>query len=96
MQRKEFIFLIGFEGKNAYIDGAMARAHGRKTTCELAEMGYLKAAFCSALYAQDVEEETRLLQWFTEHDLYAGKSFEDLKSIFGVREVPRDAHVIKI
>ena len=96
MKRNEFVFLIGFEGKSAFVDSAMVKRFGRKSTRELLELGYYKAAFCSALYENKTEAEDELVAWFGEHDIYAGKSFSELKVIFGVKGVPENVQVVSV
>lgn len=82
------MFLVGFDGKHALIDGYSTRKYGRKTTVELAELGFYKAAFCSALFSNSTDEQNDLVQWFKQHALFASYDFSQLKSLFGVFEVP--------
>ena len=88
MKRSEFIFLLGFDGHRALIDKYLVRKYGRKTTVELAELGFYKAAFCSALFNNSEKEQEELLRWFRDHNLFTTYDFSGLKKLFGISEVP--------
>ncbi len=88
MQRSDFIFTVGYEGMVALIDNHAKRRYAKYGTLELAEAGLLRAAFCSALYSGDEKEQQQLLDWYREHSGVPATNFEQLKSYYGVFEIP--------
>jgi len=57
LTREEFIFTIGYDGPAAVVDNHGRRKFGRLSTRELVEKGLFRAAFSSAVYAQDTTEQ---------------------------------------
>ena len=88
MQREDFLFTIGYEGKTAIVDGQRKKKFGRLTTGELSEEGLYKAAFCSALYSGNETEMNEFIRHFSGklgHELF---TIEELKRLFGVFGMP--------
>jgi hypothetical protein len=88
MQREDFIFTIGYEGKTAIVDGQRKKKFGRLATKELAEEGLYKAAFCSAIHSENETEMNDFIRHFSEklgHELF---TLEQLKRLFGVFGIP--------
>ena len=97
ISRADFIFTVGYDGTNALVDSHAKRRYGQLDTRALAEAGFLRAAFCSALYSKNREEQDEILAWFKEHTDIGANSFELLKQYFGVSEIPADTiKVVKI
>ena len=94
MTRQEFAFTIGFQGDTAIVDKRAMRQFGRLSTMELAEKGLYRAAFCSALFAGDVQEMNEFIRHFSEKtnaaDPESGRleSEDQLKRLFGVHTIP--------
>ena len=84
MKHGDFISMIGYDAQSAIIDKQFARKYGQKNSMELAELGYYKAALCSALYYDNAEECEQLMKWLHEHDLFIDFDFAGLISLFGV------------
>ena len=88
MQRKEFLFTIGYEGSTAVIDRRRARQYGKLGTMELARAGLYETAFRSALYNQNDDEMNELLAYLREHTALPADNADSLKRLFGVYGVP--------
>jgi hypothetical protein len=104
ISRADFVFTIGYEGNVAVVDGALKKRYGSLSTEQLVERGLFKQALCSAIYeAQEsgaggsadgtpAGEAPAALQPVL--DAYNQKTdrrvstFEQLKRLFGVFEVP--------
>ncbi|MFP4485181.1 MAG: hypothetical protein ACLFO1_10050 [Spirochaetaceae bacterium] len=88
MKREEFIFTIGYQGSAAVVDAQARRKYGKLSTIQLAERGFLKQAFSSALYSGDEGEMDELIGYFKEHTTIEADNVDALKRLFGVSEVP--------
>ncbi len=88
MTVEDFIFTIGYQEDTAIVDGRALRLYGKLTTEELAQKGFFKSAFCSALYAEDENEAERVLAIYNKHTNSSYVSISDLKRLFGVYSVP--------
>ena len=88
MKRHEFIFSIGYQGSAAMVDKTASRRYGKLSTEELAREGLYRAAFCSALYSGDETEFDAFKRVFEPASGYQNVSVEQLKRLFGVRDVP--------
>ena len=96
MKRNEFVALIGYDGRRAIIDKIFASKHGNQKTLQLAELGYYKAALCSAIHSQLQEECDRLVQWLHERDIFSDYDCDGLKALFGVWQVEEVEKVLKV
>ena len=56
LSRENFVFTIGYDGPAAVVDAQAKRKYGKLNTRELAEKGLFRAAYASALYANDPGE----------------------------------------
>ena len=88
MKREEFLFVVGYDGNTALVDGASAGKYRNLSTLELAGKGLYRPAFCSALYSGDEIEQQQLLAWFREHSPLKCESIGQLAQLFGVSVVP--------
>ena len=61
MNRSDYLFIIGYSEDVAVVDLQSKKRYGKLNTAELLEKGLLKAAFCSADFA-DSEQEFVLVQ----------------------------------
>ncbi|MCL2762182.1 MAG: hypothetical protein FWD36_03110 [Treponema sp.] len=56
LSRGDFIFTIGYDGPAAVIDGQAKRRYGSLSTKELAEKGFFRAAYASAVWSKDPKD----------------------------------------
>jgi len=57
LSREDFVFTIGYDGPAAVVDNHARRKYGRLSTRELAEKGLFRAAYSSAVYSKDPQEQ---------------------------------------
>jgi len=57
LSREDFVFTIGYDGPAAVVDNHAKRKYGKLSTRELAEKGLFRAAYSSAVYSQDPQEQ---------------------------------------
>ncbi|MDR2500683.1 MAG: hypothetical protein LBD37_06335 [Treponema sp.] len=89
--RTDFVFTIGYDGPAAVIDGQAKKRYGNLSTRELAERGLFRAAYSSAVYAQDPGELQTLVDIYnrtTGSSLTVTASLDRLFGVFPV-EVKR-------
>ncbi len=96
MKREDFIFIIGYQGDVAIVDGKAKRKYGSYTTRQLVEAGLFKPAFCSALYSEDPKEMEEFLTLFNAAHPGPPYTKEQLSRLFGVFEVPKEPIRYKI
>ena len=84
--REEAASSIGFDGNAALVDRIALRRYGNKTTRELAEAGFYRAAASSAIYS-GLNEELALVA--DAYNRASGASYkpEDIPRLFGVAKV---------
>ena len=95
MKRADFLFVIGYDGDKAVVDGQQRRRYGKLTTRQLLDQGLYKAAFCSADYAlqtdaADAAEELESVRATMEQITGRPHTVEDLRKLFGVFGVPAE------
>ena len=86
ISREDAIAAIGYDGNAALVDkGARAR-YGKKTTAELCEAGFFRAAAASALYSGNPEELSFVANAYNR---VSGSSYkpEAIPRLFGVGTV---------
>ena len=95
MKRADYLFVIGYDGDKAVVDGQQRRRYGKLTTRQLLDQGLYKAAFCSADYAvqtgvaggaEELESVCATLEQLTGRP----HTVEDVRKLFGVFGVPAD------
>ena len=89
INRKDFVFTIGYDGGTAVVDGSLKRRYGSLSTGELAGQGLYKQALCSAVYDGAAEAVSRVLELYNAHAEHRLAHVEELKRMFGVFEVPQ-------
>ena len=57
LSREDFVFTVGYDGPAAVVDTHAKRKYGRLSTRELAEKGLFRAAYSSAVYSKDPQEQ---------------------------------------
>jgi hypothetical protein len=93
IKKKDFIWTIGFQGNTAIVNRKESAAHRELDPVRLLEEGMLRAAFCSALWQQEIENKADSLEKFREDfkritGLQLG--IEEMKRMLGVYQVPRE------
>ncbi|MDR0473862.1 MAG: hypothetical protein LBH43_09375 [Treponema sp.] len=83
LSREDFVFTIGYDGPAAMIDSQAKKRYKTLSTKELAEKGFFRAAYSSAVYSKD-PEELRLIA--LEYERFSGMKVEiaSLGRLFGV------------
>jgi len=66
ISREDFVFTIGFDGELAVVDGKAKKEFGKLSTMQLAEKGFYRAAFSSALYSGKPEEMNAFIKFFNK------------------------------
>jgi hypothetical protein len=56
LSREDFIFTIGYDGPAAVVDKQARKKFGALSTRELAEKGFFRPAYSSAVYSGNKEE----------------------------------------
>jgi hypothetical protein len=56
LSREDFIFTIGYDGPVAVVDKQARKKFGKLSTKELAEKGFFRPAYSSAVYSGNKEE----------------------------------------
>ena len=56
LSREDFIFTIGYDGPAAVVDNQAKKKYGKLSTMELAEKGFFRAAYSSAVYSKNPDE----------------------------------------
>jgi len=57
LSREDFVFSIGYDGPAAVVDNHAKKKYQRLSTRELAEKGLFRAAYSSAVYSKDPQEQ---------------------------------------
>ena len=84
MKRDDFVFIIGFQGDQAIVDGQSRRKYGKLDTRGLADAGQFRAALRSAVFSGDTAEGEHLVHAFNQASGSALRGLEDLKKLLGV------------
>ncbi|MCK5154989.1 MAG: hypothetical protein KAQ69_01070 [Spirochaetales bacterium] len=96
MKREDFIFCIGYQGDAAVVDGQAKKEYSSLNTNELAEKGFFRAAFCSAVYSGNDEEIQIVLNAYNKSAGTSLKKADEMKRLLGVFEVEDDINKIII
>ncbi|MDR1929990.1 MAG: hypothetical protein LBQ44_05090 [Treponema sp.] len=84
LPRDYFIFTIGYDGPSAVVDNQARRRYGSLSTEALADLGFFRAAYSSAIYSGNKEEKTLVIK---KYNKAAGTSYgpeDSLDRLFGV------------
>ncbi len=90
MKEDEFVFTIGYQGESAIVDGKAQKKFKNLSMDELIEEGMYKAAFCRAIFHEDVEGQQKVLEAYNKQSGSAYSSIDNLKRLFGVYGVPEE------
>lgn len=88
MKKTVFNFTIGYHGNCAIVDKRASKLNSSLTSRELAEKGLFKSAFCYALFDNDKESMSYILELYNRKSGSGYKSIDQLKLLFGVYSVP--------
>ncbi|MDR1904435.1 MAG: hypothetical protein LBQ88_19390 [Treponema sp.] len=84
LSREDFIFTIGYDGPLAVVDSQAKRNYGKLSTRELAEKGFFRAAYASAVYSKEPSDLEAVVAAYNKA---AGTSYtvnSGLDRLFGV------------
>ncbi len=84
ISREDAIFTIGYDGNKAIVDGLAKKKYGKLSTRELAEKGFFRAAYCSAIYSKDPAEMKTFIEVYSR---ITGTQYPDdysFNRLFGV------------
>ena len=92
LPREDFIFTIGYDGPAAVVDNQAKRKYGKLSTRELAEKGFFRAAYSSAVYSKNPEELALVAEIYSRLGKQEAGNLPDtavsaLERLFGVSEV---------
>ena len=88
MKKNVFNFIIGYHGDSAIVDKRAMKANNSLNSRQLADKGLFKSAFCDALYEDDQEAMSYILDLYNVKSGSGYKSIDQLKLLFGVYSVP--------
>jgi hypothetical protein len=94
LSREDFVFTIGYDGPTAVVDGQARRRYGGLSTGELARRGLFRAAWSSALYSGDPQEQAAVVEAYNR---FSGASFDaaaSLDRLFGVFPVEAKRSIV--
>ena len=57
LPREDFVFCIGYDGPIAVVDKQAKKKYGKLSTSELAQKGFFRAAYSSAVYSGSNDEK---------------------------------------
>jgi hypothetical protein len=84
LSREVFVFTIGYDGPAAVVDGQARRRYGSLSTRELAEKGFFRAAYSSALWSKDPAELAAVVELYNKSAGTAYTVSSPLDRLFGV------------
>jgi len=90
MKKTVFNFIIGYHGDSAIVDKRAMKSNTSLSSRELADKGLFKSAFCDALYDDDKESMSYILNLYNEKSGSGYGSIDHLKLLFGVYSVPEE------
>ncbi|MCL2792188.1 MAG: hypothetical protein FWD87_03780 [Spirochaetaceae bacterium] len=94
MRREDFIFTVGYDGNTAIVDSKARRRYSRLTTMQLLEAGFFKPALCSAIYSENPDELSAVLEKYNSFAEKKIDSVEQLKLVIGIQKVPKEIRQI--
>ncbi|MDR0449918.1 MAG: hypothetical protein LBH26_01475 [Treponema sp.] len=87
LSREDFVFTIGYDGPAAVVDRQARNRYGSLSTRELAEKGFFRAAYASALYSKEPGELAALVEIYNRvsgADLSVSSPLDRLFGVFPV------------
>jgi hypothetical protein len=96
MKEDDFVFTIGYQGETAIVDGKAQKRYRSYSVERLIEEGLYKAAFCKALYNEDIGQQDAVLKAYNEQSGANYQSVDNLKRLFGVFGVPEEVSKVNL
>lgn len=96
MKREEFVFIIGFQGDSAIVDGQAMKKYGKLGTRELAEAGQFRAALRSAIFSNDQTEADFLVAHYNKVSGSDLHDITDLQKLLGVYQTADHKYKSKV
>jgi hypothetical protein len=84
LTREDFVFTIGYDGPAAVVDNQAKKKYGGLSTRELAEAGFLRAAYASAVFSRDPEEKQLVADIYNKLSASSPVDPSALDRFFGV------------
>ena len=94
LSREEFIFTIGYDGPAAVIDGQTKKRYGSLSTRELAEKGFFRAAYASAIWSKDPKDLEAVVEIYNRVSGSSLKSDSPLDRLFGVFPIKANRSIV--
>ena len=84
LSREDFVFTIGYDGPAAVVDNQAKKKYGKLSTRELAEKGLFRAAYSSAVYSRDPDEQKFVAEAYNRLGGDSVTEVAALNRLFGV------------
>jgi hypothetical protein len=85
VKRNDFVFTIGFDGNKAIVDKRSRSRYSKLDTRTLADEGFFRAAYRSAVYDTDLQAAEYVLEKFNNVSPVKYEKSSDLDKVFGVQ-----------
>jgi hypothetical protein len=92
MTKADFVWTVGYQGNTALVNKTMKSKYRNPVSSVLLEAGFLRAAFCAALWEN--KERQGALEQFTQHFTSTtglSLSTEEIMRLLGVFKLPEAA-----
>ena len=90
MKREDYVFAIGFDGSNAVVDKRNRSRYKKLDTRALADAGLFRAAYRSAVFADDAAGADYVLEKYNAVSPIPYEKSADLDKVFGVQPPSED------
>ncbi|MDR0645169.1 MAG: hypothetical protein LBG05_09775 [Treponema sp.] len=84
LSREDFVWTIGYDGPVAVIDKQAKQKYGHLSTRELAEKGFFRAAYSSAIHSKNVDELQAMVDVYNKTAVAPLTASSPLDRLFGV------------
>ncbi|MDR0998713.1 MAG: hypothetical protein LBL70_06570 [Treponema sp.] len=84
LSREDFVFTIGYDGPAAVVDRQAKKRYGALSTRELAEKGFFRAAYASAVYSKDPAEIAEVVEIYNRFSGAGPGASSSPDRLFGV------------
>jgi hypothetical protein len=84
LSREDFVFTIGYDGPAAVVDRQARKRYGSLSTRELAEKGFFRSAYASAVYSKDPGELAAVVEIYNRFSGAGLTVSSPLERLFGV------------
>ena len=91
MNKNDFVWCVGYSGNVAVVNKRARSTYGKLDETELLEKGLLRPAFCTALWALEIDKDENRMNVFLQglSGKIGGKlAIDDAKRMLGVYKVP--------